>query len=105
MNYLFSIFLVLCSASIILATHRLIESNSKNKATFGDMSSIISALSNREKARYMINLLDKGYVLRHILTNNAPRHNDERYKKSYLTFLNEEIISNIKKIRGDRTYE
>jgi hypothetical protein len=52
----------------------------------------------------MINLLYRGYVLKHILANNAPEHDDEQYEKLYSSFLGTEIITIIKNIRGDHSY-
>jgi hypothetical protein len=70
-----------------------------------DISSVLYPMNNKAKARYMINLLDKGYVLKHILTNTAPEHNDKQYEESYSSFLNAEIIDIIKQVKGDHTYE
>jgi len=65
----------------------------------------LDSMSNKEKARYMIKLLEKGYILRHILRNDGPEHNNEQYLKSYCSFLNAETIYIIKSIKGDRLYE
>jgi hypothetical protein len=64
----------------------------------------INTMNFHDKARYMVSLLCNGYVLRHILVNDSPPHNDEEYKKSYCAFLNKANIDGINKIKGGGIY-
>jgi hypothetical protein len=96
MDLLFLVFLSLGCISLIISFCNLISVIKKKKITVN---------SAKEKAHYMVDLLHKGYVLRHILTNDAQKRDNKKFLESYCAFLNKANINGIKEIKGANVYE
>jgi len=73
----------------------------KRKKKLSDENTVM--LNN--EARRMVDLILKGHILRHVLTNDSTKRNEKKFRKSYGTFLNKTNIDGINKIEGTKAYE
>lgn len=61
----------------------------------------LESLSLERRVSFMMGLVIKGYLRKHILHNNAPEYDDSRYLQSYCNFLNNNRnINALKAIKG-----
>jgi len=96
MNFIFPAFLFLSIFTIGINILMFIKKNMKPMLSCAPLPE-----TPKEKARYLVGLVDSGVIKKHILVNKGIKRDDKEYFKEYCSFLDNKTVETIKSLRGD----
>ena len=99
MNAFIALFYVLCALLVIAQLYTLINKIRPSSRHLG-----VIPKTPKEKAQYLVGLVDSGDIRKHIIMNEAILRDDNKQYESYCAFLSEKSIEAIKNMRGDSPF-